>query len=838
MDGRTGRSSGAATSVHRLPRVSAIPQNAAPSSSPSSHAPRSNGTARQPGVKYDNYQQHSITADVLAWEEDNNRHRSMQTNALSERDSRYPDFPLPLSRTQPQAIPQQSKHSNDPSTQTSRLSKHRNSLPTPLPGNSTPTGGVNPASDTFAPQPTSLSAAHLPTASSFPLPVALQRLKEADLETFKLARACGMTPDPVRISRPPKSFLVDEQEPAERRGLADRDSYDNHGVNRRVTLPRAYERTKGKEKDKSPTQTYYQQCNRTTNGSPIPPSQSTQSLSTLGSKCGLPDLSRSPPPFVPVHNPAAQLARLAALLRRHRSAWNAVGSPSPSVNSSLSGTLAPAALIDVDSLLHEHVTDAQVEVMRTEVEREDGQKDGNEGWRKPMVLVDVSEPGYRVFGQPLSLTRMYASCVSSMAGFQHDLPIVVYACVEELYRTGMTVPGLFRTAPDRIRHSELIDLFDRGPSFGRNLTLAKESTADICALLRSYIDRLPRAIWHESLFNAMWTLCVLPSRQREKRLVEESEREEYPTAGPSTPRRKNARPSSLIIPKQTAFNTDPDAHKDRARSVSLNSSFTSSQLAPAVTLPDGWLSQERHQLAASRALFRLLPRAQLALLAYLCAFFTQLPLSPQNQLSIEDVARLFAAPLFLGKPHTGAGGVGPVPATGAAWSERKEEARAMMIWILRRWTYISDRLFDAGVADDLDEDRPVEVAGGMRDEAASASSSDTESVYSQLSAYAWPAAVTHPCDVLIDPLSPVGPTDAINPGFEDSPPSVSLPAQELRPAILRKRACIEQKATKPSVEPAVDLSAWKSLVEKDINELRRALVDVRARLDKQPSPAI
>lgn len=31
---------------------------------------------------------------------------------------------------------------------------------------------------------------------------------------------------------------------------------------------------------------------------------------------------------------------------------------------------------------------------------------------------------------------MYASSTAILGGYQHDLPIVVFACVEELYRTG------------------------------------------------------------------------------------------------------------------------------------------------------------------------------------------------------------------------------------------------------------------------------------------------------------------------------------------------------------------------------------------------------------------
>lgn len=52
----------------------------------------------------------------------------------------------------------------------------------------------------------------LPTSNSMPLlTTVLQRLKDSDLETFKLERACGMTPDPVRFARLVGPFGTDEE---------------------------------------------------------------------------------------------------------------------------------------------------------------------------------------------------------------------------------------------------------------------------------------------------------------------------------------------------------------------------------------------------------------------------------------------------------------------------------------------------------------------------------------------------------------------------------------------------------------------------------------------------
>ena len=42
-----------------------------------------------------------------------------------------------------------------------------------------------------------------------------------------------------------------------------------------------------------------------------------------------------------------------------------------------------------------------------------------------------------MFGFSLRQIALYASTRAVLGGFEHDLPIVVFACVEELYRSGM-----------------------------------------------------------------------------------------------------------------------------------------------------------------------------------------------------------------------------------------------------------------------------------------------------------------------------------------------------------------------------------------------------------------
>ena len=75
---------------------------------------------------------------------------------------------------------------------------------------------------------------------------------------------------------------------------------------------------------------------------------------------------------------------------------------------------------------------------------------------------------------------------------------------------------------------------------------------------------------------------------------------------------------------------------------------------------------------------RLLLTHSFSLIIYLCAFFTQVPLCPENGITFEDIGRIFGPPVF----------GGPVPA-----------ARRMMVWFLKRWNRVSDGLLDAELDD-------------------------------------------------------------------------------------------------------------------------------------------
>ena len=501
----------------------------------------------------------------------------------------------------------------------------------------------------------------------------------------------------------------------------------------------------------------------------------------------------------------------------------------------------------------------------------------------------------------------------------------------------MTVPGLFRTPPDRVRHNELIDVYDTGPLYGSTRSLAKENTADICALLRSYIDRLPRAIWHESLYDALLVLCVRPSAERERKLLEESEHEAMGVEsssgnGTSRTRARGLRPTSLIVPFASASSStasspgSPQAsYRPRSislKNISLSSSLSGSSLkatAAAITASIGInvnLEEEedeeleKQEILICKQLFRLLPRASLSLLVYLCGFFTQLPLSIQNQLSIEDIARLFAAPLLLGKPYSSGrrdsfvtspttcsgSGFGFVPVTGSVWAEKKEEAGRMLEWILRRWTQISDGLFEPDPTqgflgqmeerqqhlrvDSFDEKQRVGgsspshlpvphvlgmsmntlVGGGGEGgrtcsddklDTPSATSSDTESVHSVPSSYAWSSSnpsigLSLSPSPMSQPVNPstLGSIRSLSPFEPLGPPSGNFQKERSEGEDLGldldmhgHRHGRDATIMKGKGEKEEDfVMAWKCHVDNDNNELGCTLMDVHPRMvDKSSS---
>lgn len=255
------------------------------------------------------------------------------------------------------------------------------------------------------------------------------------------------------------------------------------------------------------------------------------------------------------------------------------------------------------------------------------------------------DPKFQVIGAPLRDVLIHASSTINIGEHQHDVPTLVVACVEELTRTGIYQQGLFRALPSRDRHIQLIDIYDSSTDYGAKFSMHGQTMPDICAVLSSFLSNLPQPLLDPRLYSGFWHWCVKPSVKREdvRRSQQDAEEEEKRARGELP----------LLLPiSAKQQQKQSKAHDD----LHLGS--------------DGDI--ERHQIMVAQIILRFLPIGQLSLLIYLCGFFTQLPLCPENGIQFEDIARLFG-PRILG-------------------TTAKVSSQKMMVWLLSRWHKISEGL--------------------------------------------------------------------------------------------------------------------------------------------------
>jgi sulfur relay (sulfurtransferase) DsrC/TusE family protein len=81
---------------------------------------------------------------------------------------------------------------------------------------------------------------------------------------------------------------------------------------------------------------------------------------------------------------------------------------------------------------------------------------------------------------------------------------------------------------------------------------------------------------------------------------------------------------------------------------------------------------EKPHIAIAVILFKLLPSAHFSLLVYLLGFFTELPICPDNGMTLEETTKKFAEKMMGGS---------------------KVNSRKVMMWLLTRWPRILDGLF-------------------------------------------------------------------------------------------------------------------------------------------------
>ncbi|KIK79935.1 hypothetical protein PAXRUDRAFT_159955 [Paxillus rubicundulus Ve08.2h10] len=258
--------------------------------------------------------------------------------------------------------------------------------------------------------------------------------------------------------------------------------------------------------------------------------------------------------------------------------------------------------------------------------------------RKRSERMQDRDSSFHAIGTPLEDVLLYASASIAIGDFQHDLPIVVVACVEELTKTGIYQSGLFRALPSRDRHLQLIDIFDKSADFGAHFSMRGQTMPDVCALLSTFLSSLPSPLIDPHIYSALWQWSVKPSVKKEDARREQQEAEEEERRAKSGPPRPNF--------------TEPRERDDL-------------HLAT-----DGEL--EGNQICIAQILLRFVPVGNLSLLIYLLGFFTQLPLCPDNGIHFEDIARIFGYRLLGGST--------------------KPVSQKMMMWLLTRWPQISEML--------------------------------------------------------------------------------------------------------------------------------------------------
>jgi hypothetical protein len=221
---------------------------------------------------------------------------------------------------------------------------------------------------------------------------------------------------------------------------------------------------------------------------------------------------------------------------------------------------------------------------------------------------------------------------------------IIYIIFPAIYQQ-----GLFVRLPNRRRCDELVDFFNYGPCFGEGFDLNGESTPDVCCLLSTFLMALPEPLIDPALFEPLFRWCVKPSckRDEEKRDIEAK-------------------------------------HEDDAR---ITAQRRGEQVKrsdfPSKTSPVRWTKKEERkneelekpQIAVAVILFKLMPSAHFALLVYLLGFFTELPICPENGMTLEESTKKFAEKL-MGGP--------------------KANSRKVMMWLLTKWPRISDGLFSEG----------------------------------------------------------------------------------------------------------------------------------------------
>lgn len=236
---------------------------------------------------------------------------------------------------------------------------------------------------------------------------------------------------------------------------------------------------------------------------------------------------------------------------------------------------------------------------------------------------------------PRLYTQLSRNCIKRVSGQLEDF-------ISNSRKSGIYQRGLFRDLPNRERHLKLIGRFDNGPSYGQDYSLHTQTMPDTCALLSSFLSSMGHPLLPPGLFASFYEWCILPS--------------------------------------VTRADADQTPQKECLISPQMRWQLSRRSTSEYILLRGIEDEEETSQISIAQTLLRMIPTQNLSLLIYLFAFLTQIPLTPENGLTLEDIGNLFGVRLMGGT---------------------KLQARTMLVWILMRWHKISSTLFDDIPAPDV-----------------------------------------------------------------------------------------------------------------------------------------
>ncbi|WWC88841.1 uncharacterized protein L201_003756 [Kwoniella dendrophila CBS 6074] len=301
------------------------------------------------------------------------------------------------------------------------------------------------------------------------------------------------------------------------------------------------------------------------------------------------------------------------------------------------------------------------------------------------------------FGVPLSEAPPGSWCTSLIGGQKHELPLVVFTIIEEIYRRGMSQPGIFRLAGDGIRISHLTKVFNLPPLYGDSLPINQEPIHNLTGLVKRYIRDLPEPILDESLFPAFLAFCVGSDNTKE---TEKNE---------------------VDKPKNDKENEKHDNENEEEGNSNLNETSTGNDTSSAPTPMSSTLEHDliklpiEKRIIAAQILLKLLPPLQFSLFIYLLAFLGQLPLFPDNRLNIESISIIFG-PAMCASRGKGISGLGPGPTNTShnnshsnninnnnssnntfdsdSVSDLVSKSQNVLSWLLKNWSGISEKVLE------------------------------------------------------------------------------------------------------------------------------------------------